>query len=241
MHEDRTVVFLANSFANRVTFYMAIDDYPLIYKTDLIAENEMLSLHPESQQYALGDGHFGMYYVRIRPGYVLSDLVVSDPYEFDFHVFSQPSGNGLTDLYAGDSLIGVAWKGQNTYFRHFLTDINHTVQITLHRLSRKGYPKLMVKFKDGIMLPVSDSPNTYDVKQELTENGPDYVELWLHKEIRAREEPDCDFAGYYIEGGREYCGIYIGVECHEDDEMCAFEIDLQLLEWTEDFSVFEGE
>ena len=48
--------------------------------------------------------------------------------------------------------------------------------------------------------------------------------MWLHKDIRAREDPDCDFAGYYIAGGREYCGIYIGVECAEDDQMCAFKI-----------------
>ena len=65
--------------------------------------------------------------------------------------------------------------------------------------------------------------------------------MWLHKEIRAREDPDCDYAGYYIEGGREYCGIYIGVECHEDDIMCAFRINLELLEWTQDFSVFQDE
>ena len=65
--------------------------------------------------------------------------------------------------------------------------------------------------------------------------------MWLHKETRAREDPDCDYAGYYIEGGREYCGIYIGVECGPDDVMCAFRISLELLEWTEDFSVFQDE
>ena len=65
--------------------------------------------------------------------------------------------------------------------------------------------------------------------------------MWLHKDIRAREDPDCDFAGYYIAGGREYCGIYIGVECADDDVMCAFKLELELLEWTEDFTVFQDE
>jgi len=111
MHEDRTVVFLADSELNDVTFYFTVDDYPLIYQTDWIARNEMYSLRPDSPGYTLAENHFGTYYIRIRPGYVLADLAVGDPYTFDFHVFSQPAGNGLTDLYAGDSLIGVAWNG----------------------------------------------------------------------------------------------------------------------------------
>ena len=46
MHEDRTVVFLADSAVNDITFYMDIDDYPLIYQTRLIARNEMFSITP---------------------------------------------------------------------------------------------------------------------------------------------------------------------------------------------------
>ena len=74
-------------------------------------------------------------------------------------------------------------------------------------------------------------PNAF----EIDENN-ESVQMWLHKDIRAREDPDCDFAGYYIAGGREYCGIYIGVECADDDVMCAFKLELELLEWTEDFT-----
>lgn len=107
-------------------------------------------------------------------------------------------------------------------------------------MHRKGFPKLMVKFKDHVVLPVSTEPNTFDEKRELDENH-DFVEMWLHRDLRAREDPDCDLAGYYIAGGREYCGIYIGVECHDDDVMCAFKINLELFEWTEDFSVFQDE
>jgi len=98
----------------------------------------------------------------------------------------------------------------------------------------------MVKFKDHVVLPQSSLPNTFDEKRELDEHH-DYVEMWLHKELRAREDPDCDIAGYYRDGGSEYCGIYIGVECHEDDVMCAFEIKLELYEWTEDPTVFQDE
>ena len=98
----------------------------------------------------------------------------------------------------------------------------------------------MVKFKNSAMLPTSEFPNTYDQKLEIDESN-SYVKMWLHKEIRAREEPNCDFAGYQLEGGREYCGIYIGVECGDEDYMCAFRINLELLEWTEDFTVFQDE
>ena len=34
MHEARTVVFLAESYVNDVTFYFAVDDYPLIYMSE---------------------------------------------------------------------------------------------------------------------------------------------------------------------------------------------------------------
>ena len=90
------------------------------------------------------------------------------------------------------------------------------------------------------MLPKSDQPNTYDQKLQTDDNN-EFVQMWLHRDIRAREDPDCDFAGYYIAGGREYCGIYIGVECGENEPMCAFTIELDLLEWTEDFTVFQDE
>ena len=101
MHEDKTVVFLADSYINDVTFYFSVDDYPLIYQTPFIAKNEMYTIEPYQSGYTLADGHRGTYYIRIRPKYSLSDVVVDDPYEFDFVVFSQPFGNGLTDLYAG--------------------------------------------------------------------------------------------------------------------------------------------
>ena len=238
MHEDRTVVFLAESFQNDVTFYFTVDDYPLIYKTDFRSRNEMYSIHPEVPGYTIAEGHWGNYYIRVRPGYILSDLIVNDPYEFDFHAFSQPAGNGLTDLYANDPKIGVAWGGQNTYYRHFLTDIEHTVMITLTRMPRKGFPKLMVKFKDEIMLPESNSPSTFDQKLETGEYDGGSVQMWLHKEIRSREMQNCDFAGYPKQGGLEFCGIYIAVECAEGEFMCAYKIELSLLDYT-DFTIID--
>ena len=183
-HEDRTVVFLADSMKNDVTFYLAVDDYPLIYQTDWVARNEMFSVHPDQVGYAYGRGHFGTYFIRVRPGYILSDLIVNDPYEFHFHAFSQPSGNGLTDLYANEQVVGVAFAGQNTYYRHFLTDINHTVQITLYRMDRKGLPKLMVKFKDEVILPESNNHPSVDEEAATGENDAGYVQMWLHKERR---------------------------------------------------------
>jgi hypothetical protein len=102
-------------------------------------------------------------------------------------------------------------------------------------MKSKGFPKLMVKFKEAIMLPISQQPNTFDSKLE-TSKELDYVQMTLHKEYRARFDDECDFAGYQLAGGREYCGIYIGVECQEDEIMCGYKINLELLEWTEDVS-----
>lgn len=47
MHEDKTVIIMADSLVNDVTFYLAVDDYPLIYQTKLIARNEMFSITPK--------------------------------------------------------------------------------------------------------------------------------------------------------------------------------------------------
>ena len=57
--------------------------------------------------------------------------------------------------------------------------------------------------------------------------------MWLHKENRQRYLQNCDVAGYPKDGGRELCGVYIGVECSDGEFMCAFKIELTLLEWTE--------
>jgi len=43
-------------------------------------------------------------------------------------------------------------------------------------------------------------------------------------------------AGYPKQGGRELCGIYIGIECSEGEFMCAYKLELTLLEYTEYFS-----
>jgi len=111
MHEDRTIVFLADSFIGAVDFYFEVDDYPLIYDTDLVSRNEMYIITPWHKDYTLGHGHLGTYYIRIRPRFALSSLVVNNPYETDFFAFSQPTGDGITDIYADQVLTGAAWRG----------------------------------------------------------------------------------------------------------------------------------
>ena len=48
----------------------------------------MLIVNPKETAEKHSPGNFGTYYIRLRPGYVLSDLVVDDPYKFKFYVFS---------------------------------------------------------------------------------------------------------------------------------------------------------
>ena len=106
----------------------------------------MFALHPQDEGYSTSDGHFGTYYVRVRPSYNIADLLVDTPYSYFFRAFSQPAGDGLTDLYQNDELAGMAFEGQNTYYRHFLTDDTVRIRVTLERLRGKGLPTLFVKF-----------------------------------------------------------------------------------------------
>ena len=51
---------------------------------------------------------------------------------------------------------------------------------------------------------------------------------------RATEgHPDCDYAGYWEDGGNELCTLYMAVECLEDEKMCAFSIQLELIDEVE--------
>lgn len=231
--DNRAVVFLADSETNDVTFYAAVDDYPLVYTSDLVATNEMLIVNPQEAAEKHSPGNFGTYYIRLRPGYVLSDLVVDDPYKFTFHAFSQPiNDDQFTDLFADDQLIGAAWMNQSALYRHFVTDREQTVVIGLKRLKRKGLPTLMAEMRKDKIRPVSDQPATYDSKVSMSQDQ-DYIEIVLHKDMRSRSDPDCDFAGYALErGGNEQCAIYIAVECASNEQMCAFEISLTLHERT---------
>ena len=107
---------LADSPLQTVTFYLALDDYPLVYLTDTadsdqwIDENEMFALQPNDKGYSDANGFFGTYYIRVRPSYTIADLIVDSPYQYYFRAFSQPSGNGLTDLYQDMVIPGVAYK-----------------------------------------------------------------------------------------------------------------------------------
>lgn len=94
MHENKSIVMLADSPLQAVTFYLALDDYPLVYMTDTPDENqwldsnEMFALQPFDKGYSDAEGYFGTYYVRVRPSYNIADLFVDTPYEYYFRAFS---------------------------------------------------------------------------------------------------------------------------------------------------------
>ena len=86
MHENKSIVMLADSPLQAVTFYLAMDDYPLVYLTDAeesnqwLDQNEMFSLKPTDKGYSDAEGFFGTYYIRVRPAYNIADLLVDTPY-----------------------------------------------------------------------------------------------------------------------------------------------------------------
>jgi hypothetical protein len=84
----------------------------------------------------------------------------------------------------------------------------------------------MVKYENERVLPNSKLPISYDKKVELTASR-NSVFIDMDKKWRSTEgHADCDFAGYWQDGGSEACTLYIGVECQELEEMCAFKISL---------------
>ena len=99
MHENKSIVLLADSPEKVVTFYLALDDYPLVYLTDWLDSNEMFALQPWDEGYSDAKGFFGTYYIRMRPSYNLADLFDAAPYSYYFRAISQPAGDGQTDLY----------------------------------------------------------------------------------------------------------------------------------------------
>lgn len=88
MHENRSIILLADSPLQEVTFYLQVDDYPLVYNTDWVDYREMFALHPWDAGYSTAEGHFGSYYVRVRPAYNIADLLVDTPYSYFFRAFS---------------------------------------------------------------------------------------------------------------------------------------------------------
>ena len=44
VHENKSIVLLADSPLKVVTFYLELDDYPLVYLADWIDKNEMFAL-----------------------------------------------------------------------------------------------------------------------------------------------------------------------------------------------------
>ena len=67
MHEQKTMVMLADSPMQSVDFYLALDDYPLVYMAEWASTNEMFAIKPSQAGYTTADGYFGTYYIRVRP------------------------------------------------------------------------------------------------------------------------------------------------------------------------------
>ena len=101
-----------------------------------------------------------------------------------------------------------------------------TLKISLYGLSGKGNPKLMVKIKGHRVLSDSIKHETYDFKEQLSEELR-RVELVLTPDLRFQENPDCLYSSYYDDGGSQMCGVYITVECGADEEVCGYVISLE--------------
>lgn len=120
-HENRTICFVAESMEDNVYFYADRDVFPINYITDLFDTNGILTIPADSDKYMTPEGDFGNYYVRIRPQYKFADVVEDQTYQLNFYGFSQPPADSFTELYANNTVMGVANTSQvPTQYRHFL-------------------------------------------------------------------------------------------------------------------------
>lgn len=151
LHENRTICFVSDSMQDAIYFYAEVDAFPLNYLSTLFDSKGILTITADSPQYKVTEGGvFGTYYVRIRPQYEFANLVQNDVYGLYFYAFSQPSYSSFTEMYANNTVLGIANSTENpTQYRHYLTAANQTVVITLTGIFGKGYPALMVKLSSS--------------------------------------------------------------------------------------------
>lgn len=137
-------------------------------------------------------------------------------------------------------MLGVAQVGKNTYYRYFLTDKTQTVRLRFTGLINKGNPSVMVKIKGHKIWPETTKPESYDFKEQLTDDiGRQFITLY--PDTRFYEDPDCLYAGFAQDGGSELCGIYIGIECGYGEDNCAFRLLVELFDTVEDEETTEIE
>lgn len=86
-HEQRTIFFVAESQSG-IYFYADVDVYPLNYQTQLIDNNNIITILPGNPQYKLAADDFGTYYIRIRPDYLATSLVSKQSFILNFYAFS---------------------------------------------------------------------------------------------------------------------------------------------------------
>ena len=102
---------------------------------------------------------------------------------------------------------------------------NQTVKVTLTGVYGKGYPKLMIKLANVQTTVDADNFVSYDFIDQLSAEN-QQISIILNEFDRASVNPLCEFAGY-ANGteGNINCGIYVGVQCGDDDpEVCAYKI-----------------
>lgn len=88
-HENRSVYFLAVPKRGQVYFYSSFDEYPQHYEAPWVDQNGMIAIRHTDASYAIPDGPFGTYYIRVRPEYVFADAFTDgDHYECDFYAIS---------------------------------------------------------------------------------------------------------------------------------------------------------
>jgi hypothetical protein len=89
-----------------IYFYAEVDAFPLNYISQLFDSNGILTIAADSPHYKVTEG--GTYFVRIRPQYEFANLVEDNSYKLYFYAFSQPPQNSFTELYANNTIMGIA-------------------------------------------------------------------------------------------------------------------------------------
>jgi hypothetical protein len=83
-----------------------VDAFPLNYNSQLFDSNGFLTIAADSPHYKVTED--ATYFVRIRPQYDFAKIVLDNSYKLYFYAFSQPPQNSFTELYANNTVMGMA-------------------------------------------------------------------------------------------------------------------------------------
>lgn len=152
-NENRTVVFLSDTIMNNVFFIAEWNDYPIQRITTLVDVNDTICISGAHPQYNVRGGS---YFVRLKPDFAISALLVNKTYQFEMHGFSMSPAawSNEKERRYEEMELGRWYKGYipdgRTFqdYRFLMVDMLADYNITIQRFPSQGTPRFFGKLLD---------------------------------------------------------------------------------------------